>query len=345
MNFLSIQPSNNNNINNSNNSNNIKDRSPFPLTNNVNQENELTQNQTSIFQSFTEFEQLRLRPETKRGGMIGKFVSWIIRKVVVSSTQYVTGLEVNVLSPNHDIVRGKVDTIELKFDKVSFFQLFVSGGGRLMLKGVDLRMRRFLFQNLQAVRKPYAVYCDMIFTQLDVVNSKLIKNLFQLLSNTILNQVFSQASTILSVTVKKVYVDSRRISLQGVTKILSDNPNDLSGVPFEVSTSVGVRENGQIVYLKDIQVVLYPDSIITSLPIFINTPIDVYLGENCRIESLIIGNKNIWIRAATMISPVQPFAVTESVKKARYNYDLSATLSKIFMLKGGLAMRIRRWIK
>ena len=30
---------------------------------------------------------------------------------------------------------------------------------------VDLRMRRFLFQNLQSVRKPYTIYGDFLLTQ------------------------------------------------------------------------------------------------------------------------------------------------------------------------------------
>ena len=131
-----------------------------------------------------------------RKPIFAHFISWILRRLVETRTQFVSGLEVNVLSPsNRDILRGRVNTLELKFDKIAYGQLFVSGGGRLILQGLDLRMRRFLFQNLQSLRKPYKIYADLLLTQADIVNSKFIRNLIQLLVNTILERVFAQGSS------------------------------------------------------------------------------------------------------------------------------------------------------
>ena len=128
-----------------------------------------------------------------RKPIFAHFVSWILRRLVETRTQFVSGLEVNVLShSNRDILRGRVDTLELKFDKIAYGQLFVSGGGRLILQGLDLRMRRFLFQNLQSLRKPYKIYGDFLLTQADIINSKFIRNLIQLLVNTILERVFAK---------------------------------------------------------------------------------------------------------------------------------------------------------
>ena len=136
-----------------------------------------------------------------RKPIFAHFISWILRRLVETRTQFVSGLEVNVLSPsNRDILRGRVNTLELKFDKIAYGQLFVSGGGRLILQGLDLRMRRFLFQNLQSLRKPYKIYGDFLLTQADIINSKFIRNLIQLLVNTILERVFSQGpSSVLQV--------------------------------------------------------------------------------------------------------------------------------------------------
>lgn len=136
-----------------------------------------------------------------RKPIFAHFVSWILRRLVETRTQFVSGLEVNVLShSNRDILRGRVNTLELKFDKIAYGQLFVSGGGRLILQGLDLRMRRFLFQNLQSLRKPYKIYGDFLLTQADIINSKFIRNLIQLLVNTILERVFAQGpSNILQV--------------------------------------------------------------------------------------------------------------------------------------------------
>ena len=52
-------------------------------------------------------------------------------------------------------------------------------------------MRRFLFQNMQSIRKPYKMHGDFLLTQADIVNSKLIRNLIQLLVNTILENALS----------------------------------------------------------------------------------------------------------------------------------------------------------
>ena len=42
----------------------------------------------------------------------------------------------------------------------------------------------------------------------------------------------------------------------------------------------GVRNEGQVLYLRDIQVVLNPDSILRAVvPILLTTPIDVDLGK------------------------------------------------------------------
>lgn len=66
--------------------------------------------------------------QIKKKPIFGHFVSWIVKRLVEAKTQSVTGLEVNVLSPNNrDILRGKVNTLELKFDSLVYGQLFVSG--------------------------------------------------------------------------------------------------------------------------------------------------------------------------------------------------------------------------
>lgn len=113
-----------------------------------------------------------------------------------------------------------------------------------------------------------------------------------------------------------------------------------ASIDFEISTGAGIRDEGQTLYLRDVKVLLNPRSILqTDIPILTVSPIDVDLGEEFRIESLVIANKNIWIRAASIISPIEPFAVIESRPKALYSYDLSVMLSNLLRLNGGIAMR------
>lgn len=190
----------------------------------------------SYFQtSFKELDNLKESKKHKQK-FLGRIVAWFIRKIVVARSDYIQGLELNVwANRNLDILRGKIDTLEMKFDKISFCKIFVSGGGRLIIKGLNLRMRRFLFQNnLQSIRVPYIIYCDLIFTQLDIGKSTFIKNLIQLLVDTILARVLSQAriagvetSRIINAEIRAVKIQSRRIHAIGVAHLLS-SPGSIS---------------------------------------------------------------------------------------------------------------------
>jgi len=280
------------------------------------------------------------RKEAKKPVVLARFVSWILKKIVQAKTKFVEGLEVSIGSAsNRQILRGKVDTVEMKFDKIAFGQIFVTGGGRLIIQGLDLRMRRFLFERLQSLRKPYRIYGDFLLTQSDIVNSKFIRNLIQLLVNTILERVL-QASEILSVSIRKVTIRNRRLFAQGSVSSSVASSNIIN---FEVSTGAGVRSNGRVIYLKDIQVVLNPDSVLrAAVPILLTTPIDVDLGESCRIENFVIANKSVWLRAVSIISP--DLSVNENPSIALYRYDLAALLSSTLFLKGGI-LTTQRWLE
>lgn len=292
-----------------------------------------------------DFQELNYRQKVNpivRPSLLARLTAWALRKIVRTHTENLNGLDLRVQAKsNQDVIRGKLEAIDMKFEKLSFQGLHVSGGGRLLLKGVELRMRRFLFQNLQCMRKPYVIFADLLFTQHDIINSKVIRNLIQLLVNTILERVFL-TNKILSASIRKVTINARRINASGTANLLSDRPNDsgLASVDFEVSTGVAIKDNGQTLYLRDIQVAINPDSILrTVMPILTTAPIDIDLGDDCRIESLVIANKNIWIRMASVISPVEPFSVAEVKSKALYRYDLAAFFSSLLWLNGGMAMK------
>jgi hypothetical protein len=76
------------------------------------------------------------RKNTKRKQvMLARIVSWILRKVVQSQTQSNDGLQVHVdAHSNQEILRGRVNKIELSFNSIAYGQLFISGGGQLTLQ-------------------------------------------------------------------------------------------------------------------------------------------------------------------------------------------------------------------
>ena len=109
-------------------------------------------------------------------------------------------------------------------------------------------------------------------------------------------------------------------------------------MPFEVSTSAGIRDNGHVVFLRDIQVVLNPNSYLQSppIPILLKSDVTVDLGDDCKVESLVISNKKIWIKLNSKISPVAPFAVAPVESRGVYRYDLAALLSSLLRMPRGI---------
>lgn len=282
----------------------------------------------------------------KNPKIIPRLISLWFRSFIISRSQSIKGIKLHIpFTNNRDILlSGKFNKIHLTFQSISFAQLYISGGGHIMVKGLELHLMKLLFHmnnTSNIIKKPYIIYADLLFTQEDIINSKLIRNLIQLLVDTILERVLT-TKKILSASIRKVTINDRRLTASGTAKLLSDNPLDvgLASLDFEVSTGAGMRDHGQTLYLRDMQVVLNPDSILrTAMPIITTSPIDIDLGEDCKIESLVIANKNIWIRAASIISPVQPFTVAESRTKALYHYNFAAFLSKLLRISGGVAVK------
>ena len=73
--------------------------------------------------------------------LAARFVTWSLRKLIAARTQFVSGLDVNVLSrSNKHVFRGKISAIEIKFDRIAFGPLLVTGGGKILLEGIDLKV-------------------------------------------------------------------------------------------------------------------------------------------------------------------------------------------------------------
>ena len=200
-------------------------------------------------------------------------------------------------------------------------------------------MRRFLFQNLQSLRTPYRLSGDLLLSQEDILQSKFIRDLIQLLTNTILSSALSQSAGLISVNVTSVSIRGRRIHASG--DVWPTSAGSGAAMGFEISLGAGVRDEGQVVYLRDIRVVLNPSVTLlrTSFPIPLSSPIDIDLGPDCRLDSLVISDHHIWIRFKSVISPVAPFSVAPVQRRAMFYYDLAALLSSVLRLRGGVAMR------
>lgn len=283
-----------------------------------------------------------------RSPLLGKLTSWLLRLIIKRKSDFILGLDVKVQADSSfDIIRGKAKSIDMSFEKLYFGQLLVSGGGKIIINDIDIKLSSLLFdKSLKCdkkskdqkliLRKSYEIYGDFVLTQEDIINSKFIRGLIQILADTILQRVFGvDSKDMLRISIRRVSINMRRIYIIG-DAVLANNM--ITSMPFEISTSIGVRDNGHVIYLKDIQVVFSPENVLlrTSIPVFPTGPIDVDIGEDCNIISFVIGERYIWIRMKTIISPVEPFVVSHPPRNALYRYDLSPVFSRVFRLTGGL---------
>ena len=69
-------------------------------------------------------------------------------------------------------------------------------------------------------------------------------------------------------------------STSSTDKLTTSEQAELISMDFEVCSGMGIKHNGQTIYLKDILVTLNPDTLLsTVMPITTTSPIEVDIGE------------------------------------------------------------------
>ena len=256
-----------------------------------------------------------------------RFMEWLIARSMRARSQFVSGLSVRVNGrKNRNILRGRVDSIAISFDRIAYGQIWCTGGGSVYIKGLNLRMRRFLFQDLQSLRTPYDIYGDFLLTQSDIINSKFIRNVIQHLVNIVIKRALKLSREVLDCEIKRVTIRGKRIYIYGEADVGKGG----AIMPFEISTGVGVREGGQVVYLRDLNFCLNPESVLrTEVPVITTSVIDVDIGEDCWLDSFEIADRHVRIKAHSSISPLVRFEVAPADSRGRFRYDMGAVLSNI----------------
>jgi len=269
-------------------------------------------------------------PNIQAKKVMAKTVEWLIKNFIQKSSQFVAGLDVHVSSKtNRNIILGQVDSLEIKFDKIAYGQIWCTAGGSLIFKGVNLRMRRFLFQNKDSLRQPYELIGDFNLTQSDIINSKFIRNIFQFLVTTVIKRALKLPTDILDLEIKRVMIRKQRIFIYGEADLVEGG----AIVPFEISTSMGTRAQGQVIFLRDSELVLNPESVLrTAVPVITTSAIDVDIGEDCTLERLEFTERQVRIRARTKVLPTTLMVENKdsSISRGRFHYDLGAVISNIF---------------
>jgi hypothetical protein len=287
---------------------------------------------------------------------------------VFLKTEMVTDMKITVEAENNrELLAGRIPSCELTFGQIQLAdKLYVSRGGRVQIKDLNIRKTALLFDTTSHfLRGPYTLQVDALLTQSDIVNSKFIREMLQLLTNTVIQRgieltvdvgrdvgtgieqrilgalggrkMVSDVATFLGLTlpaeqaapiaesraallervraglagemlVRRVSIFERRIIVEGAYQTTAPGRAPEDSVTFEVSLGVGTRSRGQVVYLKDINFTLNPDSALlrASVPVAPSVPIDVDLGNSISLDSLVITDTHVSIKATCKISPFAP---------------------------------------
>ena len=131
-------------------------------------------------------------PSAGKQVRLARVVAWLLRRLVILKTEAVSGLSLIIeAGRNRELLQGRVSRLEMSFERIEFGQLLVSGGGRLVITDLDLRMRNLLFHDRQFLRQPYSLSGDFLLTQADIVNSRFIRNMLQLLIDTVMQRAIT----------------------------------------------------------------------------------------------------------------------------------------------------------
>uniref|UniRef100_A0A7S4RBJ8 Uncharacterized protein n=1 Tax=Ditylum brightwellii TaxID=49249 RepID=A0A7S4RBJ8_9STRA len=230
------------------------------------------------------------------------------------------------------ISRGEIlSDVQINFERLVFHNLRMSGG-RIDIKRMSLKilanvpsLRRVLGnKKIHRFPSPFEFHAqDCIFTQDDILQSPCIRNGIQNLLNHILNKSGFLSAT--SVTVSSVKIlSSKKVSCEGkaITALGTQ-------VPFEVRTGLGVSSRGHVLLLPGLEIALNP-----AFPFQMFVPVvpevDVDLGHNAQIESLIINGKRgkLSLSARATVTPRGENRLNYSQQKSSYLAQYSCDVGK-----------------
>jgi hypothetical protein len=121
-------------------------------------------------------------------------------------------------------------------------------------------------RRLNVLRRPFEIFGRYLLTQRDVQDSKLIRDLIQLLVNNVLKALFpSLHLTFFDVSVDGVRLTGEKLAIHGTANIAESE----NGVSFALLTGVGLAGDGHILYLDKPELVLNPES---KLPVKVRRP-------------------------------------------------------------------------
>ncbi|CAM9280799.1 unnamed protein product [Scytosiphon promiscuus] len=257
-----------------------------------------------------------------------RFLMWFFERAITSRAKLVEGLEVSVdARSNREAMSGLLQSVGITFNHLELENLEISGGARMEITGLDLKVMTLLWKRFGSFKKPFEVEGSYVLTSGDLAASSMVRRLVSNMMNSTLRKLESLATEPLrnsSITIKQVTAKRSRLVIEG------EMAYDTAKVPFTYRTSIGVKGQGHVVYLKDAEVFWENIGGSLSLPLLPLETFDVDMGEGARIESIRIVNGQVALKARVVISPFPPLMVASLPKRAAFRYDVAERISVTF---------------
>eukprot|EP00752_Nemacystus_decipiens_P001916 g1845.t1 len=257
-----------------------------------------------------------------------KFLVWFFEWAITSRAVMVEGLQVCVdARSNREAMSGLLQSVGITFNHLELENLQISGGARMNITGLDLKVMTLLWKRFGSFKKPFEVEGSYVLTSGDLASSAMVRRLVTNMMNSTLRKLEALATEPLrnsSITIKQVSAKKSRLVIEG------EMAYDVAKVPFTYRTSIGVKGQGHVVYLKDAEVFWENVGGSLSLPLLPLETFDVDMGEGARIESIRIVNGQVALKARVVISPFPPLLVASLRKRAAFRFDVAERLSVAF---------------
>ncbi|CAN0396999.1 unnamed protein product, partial [Ectocarpus sp. 12 AP-2014] len=168
-----------------------------------------------------------------------KILVWVFERAITNRAMLVEGLEVSVdARSNREAMSGLLQSVGITFNHLELENLQISGGARMNITNLDLKVMTLLWKRFGSFKKPFEIEGSYVLTSEDLSTSSMVRRLVTNMMNSTLRKLETLATEPLrksSITITQVSAKRSRLVIEG------EMAYDSAKVPFTYRTSIGVK--------------------------------------------------------------------------------------------------------
>ena len=182
-------------------------------------------------------DELDFQPENKHS-WIQERIARATRRFVEARTTDLESLSVDICpTKNRDLAVGRMPPLRVRFRRAAIPQLSSSGGSELRLVRVNISPAWVVDKRVRALRRPMEVFGDIRFSEVDVTDSTMVRDLVGHLVNIILT---SPLPSWMREGLQVGEIDTIDITTRNRIRVRGRLSNDGFAPPFSVSFGIAV---------------------------------------------------------------------------------------------------------